>query len=84
MYMNATSKDLRYKTKAILKAVAAGKRVVITNRGKPKAVIHSINSSADISDQAASNDVAGMWADHQDIKDIAGHVRKLRRARVTR
>lgn len=82
--MNATSKDLRYKTKAILKAVAAGKKVVITNRGKPKAVIQSVDSSVGDSGHDASNDVAGMWADHQDMKDVAGHVRRLRRARVTR
>jgi len=80
MYMNATSKDLRYKTKAILQAVAAGKQVVIPHRGVPKAVIRAITKSAAVDIPLADEDcVTGMWAEREDIDDVAQHVRNLRR-----
>lgn len=82
MYMNASSKDLRYRTKAILKAVAAGKEVVITNRGQHKAVIRSIQSRGDQPAKADDGDsVVGMWADRQDIKNVASNLRRLRQGR---
>ncbi len=82
--MQATILDLRRRMPEVLRALDRHERVTILYRGKERAVLvpvaerptrkgrkHAINHAA-----------FGMWADRDDLVDVAIHVRTLRRGRV--
>ncbi|WYD81432.1 MAG: type II toxin-antitoxin system prevent-host-death family antitoxin [Candidatus Electrothrix gigas] len=76
--MQATSKDLRFHTKKILDAARRGEEVVITFHGKPYAKIVPLDEHITKDKQ---NEFCGMWKDREDMQDVEGHVRKLRKGR---
>ncbi len=76
--MQATSKDLRFHTKAILDAAMRGEEVIITFHGKPYAKIVPIAESNQGNKQ---NEFCGMWKDRADMDDVKGYVRNLRKRR---
>jgi prevent-host-death family protein len=76
--MQATSKDLRFHTKAILDTAIRGEEVVITFHGKPCVKIIPIASA---NQKNKDNKFCGMWKDRTDMDDVHAYVRNLRRGR---
>ena len=77
--MQATVLDLRRNTRSILNALARNERVVLTNRGRKQALIVPCSDHARIS--AAAHPAFGIWKDREDVADVSGVVRKLRKGR---
>ena len=76
--MNATAKDLRFHSKELLDTVTRGEEVVITYRGKPCAKL--VPFTPEIR-KAETNELFGIWKDHDATQDVDGYVRKLRKGR---
>ncbi len=78
--MAITARDLRYKTASILDKVSKGERIVVTRRGKPKAVLVPavMGSSGDI---PVSDEAFGIWKDHPGVKDTCKWLAKIRSPR---
>ncbi len=79
--MEIGARDLRTRTAEVLRAVEQGERVTITYRGRPIAEIRPIDRRK--ADRAAE-DVFGMWADREDLKDPSAWVREGRGRRLDR
>ncbi len=77
--MQATVLDLRRNTRSILAALARNERVTLTNRGRKQAVI--VPCTDQLRPSAAAHAAFGMWKDRDDLSDVAGHVRQLRKGR---
>ena len=77
--MKATTLDLRYRTKDVLKAVERGETVVVSYRGKAKAKIVPLSSSKAAALRAG--DAFGLWKDRKDMSDVSAYVMKLRKSR---
>ncbi len=77
--MQATVLDLRRNTRSILAALARNERVTLTNRGRKQAVIVPCTDQS--RPLAAAHAAFGMWKDRDDLSDVAGHVRQLRKGR---
>ena len=79
--MKVTTKSLRTRAREILESVDLGGRVTITNRGKPRARLVSIDQE-DTSTAGDSRDlpVFGIWKDRPD-QEIRDHIDKLRKSR---
>lgn len=75
--MNATAKDLRFHAKELLDTVGRGEEVVITFRGKPCAKLVPFATES----QPATNDLFGIWKDHDESADVESYVRGLRKGR---
>ncbi len=81
--MKATFVDLRTKSAEIIRALLRKERVTVLYRGKPAAVMHPIDDQdKELVTRAKDHPSFGMWADRDDLVDVAGHVRKLRRSRL--
>lgn len=78
--MNATAKQLRFNIKTILRSVARGEEVTITMRGKPIARLVSIERRKP--KHVDVETVFGMWSDRDDLRDVAGYVRVIRKGRI--
>lgn len=80
--MKASFVDLRQKSSAIIRALQRKERVTVYYRGKPAAIMQPIDDQVDVTDSSTKDHAAyGMWADRTDLKDVAAHVRQLRRGR---
>jgi antitoxin (DNA-binding transcriptional repressor) of toxin-antitoxin stability system len=78
--MNATVLDLRKNMRSVLAALDRNESVMLTCRGKKKAVIvpcGKSNSRKEVSEYAAF----GIWADRKDMEDVSSYVRTLRKGR---
>lgn len=75
--MKATTLDLRYKMKDILRAIDRGETVTVTYRGKEKARLVPIASEKPKM-KVEDHPACGMWKDREDMKDPVEWVRKLR------
>ena len=62
--MNATTLDLRYRTREVLSSLDRGESVVITFRGKPKGIIAPYRETTAKKDEPSILDhpFIGMWA----------------------
>jgi antitoxin (DNA-binding transcriptional repressor) of toxin-antitoxin stability system len=81
--MKATFVDLRTKSAEIIRALLRKERVTVLYRGKPAAVMQPIDDHSDGTTPSAKDHPAfGMWADRDDLDDVAAHVRRLRRSRL--
>ncbi|MDN5863301.1 MAG: type II toxin-antitoxin system prevent-host-death family antitoxin, partial [Salinisphaera sp.] len=72
-------RELRSETKTVLDAVANGKTVTVTRRGKPLAQLVPIADTR--VDKPKPLAGFGMWADRQDMEDVEGWLRNLRKPR---
>ncbi|MEQ8482854.1 MAG: hypothetical protein RIB46_00670 [Pseudomonadales bacterium] len=77
--MKATTKDLRLHTQEILAAADRGETVLITYRGRCRAVLRGWPEQGDRSATAGRNPAFGLWADRSE--DVAAGVRRLREPR---
>ena len=62
--MNATTLDLRYRTREVLSSLDRGESVVITFRGKPRGLISPYREAATTKDAPSivEHPFIGMWA----------------------
>lgn len=77
--MNATAKDLRFKTKVLLDTVARGETVSISYRGR--LVARMVPAQAQPRRKAEELESFGLWKDRADMADPAAWVREQRKAR---
>ncbi len=77
--MQATVLDLRRNTRDILAALERNERVTLTNRGRKQAVI--VPCTEKHRSLSAAHPAFGIWKDRDDLADVAGHVRRLRKGR---
>jgi hypothetical protein len=80
--MKASFVDLRKKSAEIIRALDRNEKVTLYYRGRAKAVIVPIGGEVKRPTVKAEDHPAfGMWADRDDMKDVAGYVRTLRKGR---
>ena len=80
--MKASFVDLRKKSSEIIRALGRNERVTVLYRGKPAAIMRPIGEeSEEAIGNAKDHPAFGLWADHQDMKDVAAHVRQMRKGR---
>ena len=81
--MKASFGDLRKKSSQIIPALGRNERVTVSYRGKPVAIMQPIaGQGREAVGSAKDHPAFGLWADREDIKDVAAHVRQLRKGRV--
>jgi antitoxin (DNA-binding transcriptional repressor) of toxin-antitoxin stability system len=80
--MKASFVDLRRKSAAIIRALQRKEPVTVLYRGVPAAIMQPVDQPTAKPIGSVKNHAAfGMWADRDDIKDVASHVRRIRRGR---
>jgi hypothetical protein len=80
--MKASFVDLRKKSAEIIRALDRNEKITIFYRGRPKAIMQPIGGKQPGPVAKAEEDPTfGMWADRDDLKDVATYVRKLRKGR---
>ncbi len=80
--MKVGAKELRIKAALILEEVQRGRDVTITYRRQPVAVIRPIDTRK--RGRAFTAIGFGLWADREDLGDVSGWIRKIRRPRYVR
>ncbi len=80
--MKVTTKALRTQAREILDCVDRGEPVTITYRGKARAKLVTIEEGQGTSlPRPRELPVFGIWADREDLHDVPGYVRELRKGR---
>ncbi len=80
--MKATFVDLRKKSGQIITALKRKERITLLYRGKPAAIMHPLEDVTEVgASRASAHRAFGLWADRNDLRDVAGYVRQLRRGR---
>jgi prevent-host-death family protein len=77
--MEATTKDLRLHTRELIAATERGEEIVITFRGKPRALLVPLRDHAPAS--ATRNPAFGMWSDCRGDETVDAQVRRMRKPR---
>lgn len=78
--MEATTKDLRLHTRELIAATDRGEQIVITFRGKPRAVLSPYEGDHPIV-RPARNPAFGLWANENHGISVDEQVRRLRKPR---
>ena len=78
--METTFLTLRRHPGEILDAIERNESVTLSYRGKPKAVITPIATQQQ-SVAAKDHPAFGLWTDHDEMTDVSGYVRTLRKGR---
>ena len=79
--MEASVLDLRKNMKDILAAIDRRENVILTYRGKRKAIIMPIDEVTESEPKCSDFEACGMWADRDDMADVQEYVQKLRAPR---
>ena len=80
--MRASFVDLRKKSGEILRALDRNEQVTVLYRGRPKAIMQPIaNEGNRVTAKTKDHPAFGLWADRDDLKNVARHVRALREGR---
>jgi len=80
--MRASFLDLRKRSGDILRALERNEPVTVLYRGHPKAIMHPIRPADEQGGaKAAEHEAFGLWADRDDMQDVAAHVRRMRKGR---
>jgi hypothetical protein len=80
--MQASFVDLRKKSGEVIRALSRNERVTVLYRGKPTAIMQPIGDQSEQALGSAKDHPAfGLWADREDMMDVAAHVRQLRKGR---
>lgn len=77
--MKATAKDLRFRSKELLRAVERGSEVTITYRGKPRARLVPVSKPT--RRRFEQSPAFGLWKGHRAVRDVQKYVDKVRRSR---
>lgn len=81
--MKASFVDLRKKSGEIIKALRRNETVTVYYRGKPAAVMHPITEDPAGEPKVEDQPAFGMWADREDLADVDGYLRRLRKGRFS-
>jgi antitoxin (DNA-binding transcriptional repressor) of toxin-antitoxin stability system len=76
--MQATFKQLRHETGAVMRAVERGETVIVTYRGRPVAEMSAVGREAKTEDDA----LFGIWRDNKAVASAEDYVAKVRKGRV--
>lgn len=91
--MEASTKDLRLHTKALIAATDRGEEVIITWRGKPRAKLVPLDDTEErdvVSPLAlretpaagwGRNPAFGLWREHDEAEQVSDQVRRWRQPR---
>ena len=79
--MKASILDLRRKMPEVVRALDRGESVTILYRGKEKGILSPTSEVSARKVSVRSHEAFGMWADREDLDDVAAHVRALRARR---
>jgi hypothetical protein len=79
--MKASILALRRRMPEVLRALERNEPVTILHRGRVKGVIHPVGEEGPETPSASTHPAFGIWKDREDLEDVAGFVRKLRKAR---
>lgn len=79
--MDASILDLRRRMADVLRALDRNETVRILYRGRERAILVPVGPPDGPRRPVASLPAFGMWKDHEALRDVAAHVRKLRRGR---
>ncbi len=80
--MKASFVDLRKKSSEIIRALNHNEPVTVLYRGQPAAIMQPIGTQAGKpATKVADHPAFGLWADRDDMTDVAAHVRDLRKGR---
>jgi antitoxin (DNA-binding transcriptional repressor) of toxin-antitoxin stability system len=80
--MRASFVDLRKKSAQIIRALNRRESVTVLYRGRPKAIMHPLAGEGGRAGARAKDHLAfGLWADRRELRNVASHVRRLRRGR---
>lgn len=75
--MKATFVDLRKRSGEIIDALNRNEAVTVYYRGKPKAVMRQIAKAPEKPARSVKHHASfGMWADRDDMADVAKYVKK--------
>ena len=81
--MKASVLDLRRRMPEVLQALDRNERVTILYRGQERAVL--VPAGGEATDgkpaKASQHPAFGMWADRDDLEEVAAQVRRLRQGR---
>ncbi|MCY4533395.1 MAG: hypothetical protein OXC84_13865 [Gammaproteobacteria bacterium] len=77
--MKVSTKELRTRAREILDCADRGEPVTITYRGKSRARLSRIEEP-DFKN-TSTFPVFGIWADHENVEDVASYVRNIRQVR---
>ena len=81
--MKASLVDLRRRSRDIIRALERNESVTVFYRGKPKAIMRPLSGQGEAPRMTAQEHPAfGLWADREDLKNVAARVRQLRRGRL--
>ena len=64
-----------------LRALDRNESVTILHRGKARAVLQPLGPGTDSGASVTEHEAFGMWKDRDDLQDVEGVVRRLRKAR---
>jgi antitoxin (DNA-binding transcriptional repressor) of toxin-antitoxin stability system len=76
--MEASMLDLRKKMKDVMSAIERHERVILTHRGRQRAVITPLDEAAKPTVKVADLPAFGMWAKRSEMSDAVAFVKKLR------
>jgi antitoxin (DNA-binding transcriptional repressor) of toxin-antitoxin stability system len=76
--MQATFKQLRHETGAVIRAVERGEKVTVTYRGRPVAAMSAVVQEIG----AAENRLFGIWKDNKAVASVNDYMDSVRKGRV--
>jgi len=79
--MKASVLDLRRRMAEVLKALDRNESVKILYRGRERAVLVPVGMTQRKGRLVKEHAAFGMWKDHDQLQDVAAHVRRLRKGR---
>ena len=79
--MEASVLDLRKKMREVMSAIDHHEHVILTHRGRPRAVILPLKDEKACKVKVADLPAFGLWKERQDIADPVVYVEKLRQTR---
>lgn len=80
--MKASFVDLRKKSREVIRALKRNERVTVFYRGKPAAIMQPpADEGGSSAIKAKDHPAFGLWADREDLRDVAAHLRHLRKGR---
>jgi len=85
--MYVSLKELKRQPGRFVSMASDGNKIVVTERGKPKAQIIPLEPKAKSKEaemaerEEAEKKFFGMWADREDMQDVDAYLRNLRKGR---
>lgn len=79
--MKATVKDLRIRTKEIIKAIGRGEEIILTYRGRIAGKIVPISEEVNLKVKRAKDNLFGIWKDNEAVVDVKSYIDGLRGGR---